>query len=302
MKKSVSVGVVLSAVVCLAYGCSSDDDDNGSQHAGAAGKGGSGAKGGAGGSSAKGGNAGKGGTAGGGQGGTAGRGGSSGRAGRGGSAGLGGDSSGGGVGGGDGGYCASEQPSAPLAQCPAVAGGEQRTVDTSCSFEDTCRELDCGGTWSQFTEAGCRKTTCDATSACATGERCLSVLIVGNWDCYPSIYEGCDVSDCSCSCTQTDDCRHPAFCQPASEFTEPFDCPSAGCVEAETFVNALEAYTSGLDPDHLSDADKSVVACQRKAQRELDACNGGGGAGAGGQAGAGAGGIAGQSNGGQAGG
>jgi len=130
----------------------------------------------------------------------------------------------------------------------------------------------------------------------------LSVLIVGNWDCYPSIYEGCDVSDCSCSCTQTDDCRHPAFCQPASEFTEPFDCPSAGCVEAETFVNALEAYTSGLDPDHLSDADKSVVACQRKAQRELDACNGGGGAGAGGQAGAGAGGIAGQSNGGQAGG
>ncbi|HWP05994.1 MAG TPA: hypothetical protein VNN72_09640 [Polyangiaceae bacterium] len=300
MKKSVSVGVVLSAVVCLAYGCSSDDDDNGSPHAGAAGKGGSGAKGGAGGSSAKGGNAGKGGTAGGGQGGTAGRGGSSGRAGRGGSAGLGGDSSGGG--GSDGGYCASEQPSAPLAQCPAVAGGEQRTVDTSCSFEDTCRELDCGGTWSQFTEAGCRKTTCDATSACATGERCLSVLIVGNWDCYPSIYEGCDVSDCSCSCTQTDDCRHPAFCQPASEFTEPFDCPSAGCVEAETFVNALEAYTSGLDPDHLSDADKSVVACQRKAQRELDACNGGGGAGAGGQAGAGAGGIAGQSNGGQAGG
>lgn len=284
MRNPVSVGLALSAVVCLVYGCSSDDDDNSSPHAGAPGKGGSGAMGVAGGSGAKAG-----------QGGTAGRGGSSGRGG----GGIGGGSGVDGVSGGDGGYCASEQPHAPLAQCPALGGDAQRTVDTSCAFEETCRELDCGGTWSQFTQSGCRKPTCAASDDCASDERCVSPLLVGNWDCFPSIYEGCEVSNCSCSCTHTDDCRHPTFCQPASEFAEPFDCPSVGCVEIANFVSALEHYTSGLDPDHLSDADRSAIACQRKTQRELDGCNGGaGGAGAGGQGGAGAGGTSGQSGGG----
>lgn len=300
MKNPVSVGLVLSAVVCLAYGCSSDDDDNSSPHAGAAGKGGSGAKGGAGGSGAKGG---QGGTSGakGGQGGTSGKAGAGagrGGAGRGGG-GQGGDSGGGGAAG----QCAMEQPADLLAACAALPNpDDQPSVTTKCSFEDTCRTLDCGGTWSQFDESGCRKPTCTASSDCTSDERCVSPLLVGNWDCYPSIYEGCEIQDCSCACNATADCFHPPFCQSTRDVPEAFDCPSVGCVEIEMFVSALDKYTSGLDPNHLSDADKSAIACQHKAERELDGCNGNGGAGAGGQGGAGAGGASGQSGGGQAGG
>jgi len=302
MKNPVSLGLVLSAVVCLAYGCGSDDDDTASPHAGAAGKGGSGAKGGAGGSGSKAGSAGNGATSGsgakGGQGGTSGKGGAGrGGAGRGG-AGRGGDTGGGG----EAGHCAAEQPPDLLAVCPALPDpDDQRSVTTTCSFEDTCRALDCGGTWSPFDASGCRKPTCSASSACDSGERCVSAVLLDNWDCYSSIYEGCEVSDCSCSCSATEDCMHPSFCQPANVLPDTFECPvaSVGCFDIDTLLHTLESYTNGLDQDSLSDADQAVIACEHAAQQKLESCPGHGGEGG---AGAGGGGAGGQSGAGQSGG
>jgi hypothetical protein len=127
----------------------------------------------------------------------------------------------------------------------------------------------------------------------------LSPLLVGNWDCYPSIYETCEASGCSCSCSFTADCNHDIFCQATSVLSDTFECPTASlCQDLEDVVTALESYTTGLDQDHLSDVDQAVIDCETKTQAQLELCTGHGGAGAGGQSGAGNGG---QSAGGHAG-
>jgi len=291
MKKSVSVGVLLSAVVCLAYGCGGDDDTTSSPHAGSAGKGAEGGKkGGAGGSAGKGGKAGQGGSSG--RGGTAGapRGGSSGHGGTAGASGA-----------GQGGQCDAE-PQGPLAECPPfpTPDGDQRTVSTTCSFEDTCRELDCGGTWSQFDASGCRRPTCTASSQCDDDERCIASLLVGESGCYASVFEGCELLDCSCTCIVSEDCQTIAFCQPAADFPQAADCPlsTVDCSGLPYFITQLELWTQGIDTEDPSDLDTAMLACQTKATEKLAQCNGHGGEGGGGAGGQSGGGAGGQSGGG----
>lgn len=298
MKTRVSFGVLLSAVVCLAYGCGGDDDDTTpSPHAGAAGKGG---KGGAGGSTPKGGSAGVGGSSSG-RGGTAGapRGGTGGHldggtGGRGGSSGKAGDS-------GSGGQCV-EEPRGPLAECApfSTPDGDQRTVSTTCSFEATCEALDCGGIWSDFDANGCRRHMCKGSNECDDGERCVAALLVGGPDCYSSVYEGCELDGCSCSCSASDDCVAGAFCQPAADFPEAADCQASSkeCAELPYYIDMLELWTDGLDPDALSDTDSAMLACEKEAERALAHCPGHGGEGGGGAGGQSGGGAGGQSGGG----
>src|SRR5688500_2824468 len=42
---------------------------------------------------------------------------------------------------------------------------------TSCNFEDTCAQLNCGG--QQFDENGCQRPTCELDDDCAENEECV---------------------------------------------------------------------------------------------------------------------------------
>jgi hypothetical protein len=170
-------------------------------------------------------------------------------------------------------------------------------VQTTCTFEDTCRELDCGATWSQFDASGCRRPTCTASSQCDDDERCVASSLVGANGCYSSVFEGCELDDCSCVCGASADCETLAFCQPAADFPEAADCPisTVGCAGLPELISMLELWTDGVDTGDLTDLDTAMLACQTKAEHALERCNGHGGEGGGGAGGQSGGGAGGQS-------
>jgi uncharacterized membrane protein YgcG len=186
----------------------------------------------------------------------------------------------------------------------STPGGDQATVSTTCSFEDTCRELHCGATWSQFDASGCRRPECSSSGQCGDDERCVSSVLVGELDCFSALFEACEVHDCTCSCSATEDCKAVAFCQPADDFPEAADCPVStfSCAYLPFYIDKLSRWTDAIDADDPSDLDTAMLACQHKAEQKLDACPGHGGEGGGGAGGQSGGGAGGQSGGGQSGG
>ena len=289
--------VALGTVLGVMAGCGTDDEEPGND-AGAGNAGSAGTAGRTGGSSGRGGaGANAGGRAGGDSGGRAG---SGGRGGSGG-AGSGGAGEGGQAGGGEGGACLEEVDHHPLGA--ACGDGDQATVSTSCTFEDTCKALGCGEPFSQFDASGCRREECASSEDCADDERCVSARVRGDTECHSSLFEDCGVSECNvCVCGGTDDCRSLAFCLPADEYPADEDCDLAGlgCDDLVEWSNYLK-YADRL---FEGDTKAAIEACRSKVDQAVDDCSGDGGSGAGGQSGAGGeGGGAGQSAaGGQAGG
>jgi hypothetical protein len=266
MKKLGTLLLIGSAVGVLLVGCSSEETSPGT--AGSGGKGGGSA-----GKSGNGGKTGSGGKATGGVGGRA-------TGGLGGKAGT----------GGEGGSCIEEVDEHPLGtSCDFTNPDGFSTVDTTCTFEDTCAAVGCGTPFSPFDAAGCLRANCQSSAQCGTGERCVPALLHG-YGCYSSVYESC-APDCGrCSCTVSADCKEVGFCLDAADFPTSEDCDLSrvGCDRLEDLLGELE------NTSFEEDAAEAVAACRTKVLNKLADCNGQGGSGGqGGNAGGGAGGESG---------
>ena len=280
MKGARFVFVVLGAGAWLAFGCGSDDDAS-APASGGKGTAGANARGGAGGVSGSAGASGVG--AHGGNAGSAGV--SAGAAGRGGSAGA-------------GGMCANEVPRHKIGDaCPTVttaAGDYGDTLTTNCgSSEEACKMLDCGEPWSAFDENGCYRKACYTSASCASGERCVAPILVGQTSCISSTYGDLSLdSGCECVFAESGDCSENGYCLPLADYPPANDCVTAGktCDELIAWATTFEFFNlPGLiDTTDLQDA---FIACQAKVEKALGACPGesgfGGSAGEGGMAGAG---------------
>lgn len=261
----------------LAHGCGSSQDHTQSRgHAGAAGA-----------------VAGRGGRAGAGNG--AGRGGAAGALAAGGLGGT--TAAAGGTAGtsGTGGACLSEVPSHELgASCGT---GEYATVATTCSFADTCKDLNCGAPWSDFDANGCRRATCTSSASCGQGERCVPSVLYEP-QCNPGVYERCSVESCGhCACSTSGDCNIVGFCFSVADYPTSGDCnvDPSDCSGAAARLAYLEIGTA-----FTGDAADAITACTQRLHGILEVCAGAmgtagasGAAGAGGEGGAGAGGEAG---------
>ncbi len=264
MKTLGTMLLIGSAVGVLVVGCSSEETDPGS-----GGKGGASA-----GKSGGGGKAnGSGGKASGGAGGKA----------DGGAAGQSGS-------GGDGGRCMEPLAERPLnSSCEFMSSEGYSTVDTTCSFADTCDAVGCGTPFGMFDAAGCVRPQCESSDICASGERCVPSVLHGN-DCYSAIYEGCEQTCDRCNCVATEDCAQVAYCLKVEDYPpdEECDLSQRGCDGLSLFVYELER------TPYRGDTADAVAACRTKVLNKLADCNGQGGSGGqGGNAGAGAGGESG---------
>jgi hypothetical protein len=264
MKKLGTLLLIGSAVGVLMVGCSSDEGDSGG--AGSGGKGGA--------------NAGKGG-AGGKSGGAGGKAMSSGGKATGGKSGAGGNAGSGG----DAGECTVEEVTEhPLGtSCDFTNPDGHSTVDTTCSFVDTCAALGCGTPFGAFDASGCLRPQCDSSDECASGERCVPSVLHGN-ECYSSVYEGCEAECNRCGCSWSEDCAQVAYCLDADDYPPSAECDLSeqGCSGLSSFVNELER------TEYEGDTADAVMACRSKVLTKLADCNGqGGNGGQGGNAGAG---------------
>jgi hypothetical protein len=202
--------------------------------------------------------------------------------------------------GGMGGACLAEVPQHDLgASCGSA---EYATVATTCSFEDTCNDLNCGAPWSDFDANGCRRATCTSSATCGTGERCVPSVLYEP-QCNPGVYERCSVESCGhCACSTSADCNIVGFCFSVADYPTSGDCNIAlnDCTGAAARLAYLE-----LGNSFTADAADAIDACAQRLHGILTACAGGmgtsggsgaaGAAGAGGESGAGAGGEAGRS-------
>jgi hypothetical protein len=262
----------------LAAACGNDSDDSPAAGGSKAGAGGS--KAGATGSNA---GAGTGGTAGAGMGGTVG-------AGRGGAgnagvpAASGGVSAGSGGAGASGGLCASEVAPHPVGTGCAVvptASGMRDTLMSRCSSADdraACVNLHCGEPWSAFDANGCFRTTCHASSECASDERCVAPVLLGQLNCVASGYTDLSLgSDCTCNFGDTGDCSDTGYCLAGVEHPLASDCDLTGqsCAELAVWASTLELF--GL-PGSGTDLQEALVLCRDKVERAIAACSGDGGA------------------------
>lgn len=290
MKSAKFLLVVLGAGAWLAFGCGGDDDAGG-RTSGAAG---ASTSGGAGGTSGKG-SAGVAGLTP--RGGNAGSAGNSARGGNAGTAGR-------GDGAGNGGVCSNEMPRHKLNDaCPTVttaSGSYGDTLTTDCNtLAEACQALHCGEPQSAFDENGCYRNACYTSASCASGERCVAPVLLGQTDCVPSTYGdwGLD-SGCECNFKTTSDCSENGYCLPAADYPVANDCVTTGktCDELGAWASALEFFDlPGLiDRTDLQDA---LITCESKIAQAVAVCSGeSGGGGMGGADGtAGLGGAAGQS-------
>ncbi len=198
-----------------------------------------------------------------------------------------------------GGACLTAVPSHDLGD--SCGSAEYATVATTCSFEDTCQDLNCGAPWSDFDANGCRRATCTSSDTCGTGERCVpSVLYQAA--CNPSTYERCSVESCGhCACSTSADCNIVGFCFAVADYPASGDCnvDPSDCAGAANRLAYLE-----IDTSFTGDAAAAINACAQRLHDMLEVCAGGmgvaggsgaaGAAGAGGESGAAAGGEAGR--------
>ncbi len=103
--------------------------------------------------------------------------------------------------------------------------------------------------------------------------------LVGRAGCFPGVYEGCDVSACSCSCGVSADCGPIAYCLPADEHPVEDDCPiaSLGCDGLPGFIDNLGFWLSDGAAGAPTDLESALQECALKAQRALNRCTGAGG-------------------------
>ena len=164
-----------------------------------------------------------------------------------------------------------------LAHCPRLGSFEFGQPASSCPFEATCEALNCGDTWSDFDENGCRRVPCESQSDCTSSERCLPEVLAGKLDCHSSILEGCEPYCSSCQCSGTDDCAPVAFCQPAVDFPASNDCPIEGfaCNDLPYYRTMLEIH---LERGYEGDIASALESCADDVADRIAACLGTGGA------------------------
>lgn len=163
-------------------------------------------------------------------------------------------------------------PDNPPAEPPGMGGGGGEpsfvpfapqctpalSVQSECSFEDTCAVLHCGDGFSQFGKDGCTRF-CEADTDCGPGERCRHTILV-NPDACPSL--GSEVGSCemdggNCYCPITDDCVHPSICVDAALYPESQDCPVDGATCAELDTLQASALSAIEDPGGADLIDKA---------------------------------------------
>jgi hypothetical protein len=186
--------------------------------------------------------------------------------------------------GGEGGACLVETSPHDLANScglGAFGNGEYATVTTTCSFEDTCKDLGCGAPWSDFDASGCRRATCTSSATCGHGERCVPRALYES-GCNPGVYERCSAESCDrCACSTSADCNSVGFCLAVADYPTSTDCnvDTSDCAAVADRLLYLElgAFTG--------DAADAVSACAERLHAALDVCDGVGGAAGGGGAG-----------------
>ena len=102
--------------------------------------------------------------------------------------------------------------------------------ESSCSFEATCAQLDCGDGFSQFGTDGCIRR-CLSDTDCGDGERCRYTALdasAGECPTIGSVVEGCELSDGECSCSISANCQHPNICVDAQAYPESEECVVEG--------------------------------------------------------------------------
>lgn len=75
---------------------------------------------------------------------------------------------------------------------------------TSCNFEDTCAQIDCGG--QQFDENGCQRPTCENDEGCSEDEVCVHLDAIHT--------AACDMTSGTCQCEGPTIAIPGAFCNP----------------------------------------------------------------------------------------
>lgn len=138
---------------------------------------------------------------------------------------------------------------------------------TTCSFEATCKALDCGSATSLHEPDGCLRIQCRSSSDCAAGERCLPAPVAGEIrDCWPSGCESCEESEGACNCSCFDDCSERAVCVSARAFPEEDDCPTAGftCSEVRSSIAGVEAYIESAEPPFRDAPLALLESCREK--------------------------------------
>jgi hypothetical protein len=158
---------------------------------------------------------------------------------------------------------------------------------TTCSFEQACETLDCGGPWALHQEDGCRRTTCVADGDCAAGQRCIPAPVGGVFDDWlTSGCETCDIVAGECVCACHEGSGLVAVCLDLGDYPPSSDCPIDGlpCEELHRVGLIVERY---LDDGFAEGARTLLESCWNKIfARHNDECLGGQG-GAGGEGGSG---------------
>jgi hypothetical protein len=135
---------------------------------------------------------------------------------------------------------------------------------SQCSFEDTCKALDCGGGLSEFGADGCRRL-CTTSADCGNGERCRHTLLVTNEEeCITGgDFEDLYYEDGVCQGEQNASCEFPDVCVDAAKYPPSQDCVLEGAsCQALAFLNENVAWLVAhptLDPSAVPFA----IACQK---------------------------------------
>ena len=98
--------------------------------------------------------------------------------------------------------CSAEEAAAAERLC-GIEQCEVRPAST-CSFEDTCAQINCGGP--QFDENGCQRPTCEEDEDCASGEECVHLDA--------TFTSACDMASGTCQCSGATIAIPGAFCNP----------------------------------------------------------------------------------------
>ncbi|MBX3129194.1 MAG: hypothetical protein KF718_20925 [Polyangiaceae bacterium] len=142
---------------------------------------------------------------------------------------------------------------------------------SSCSLEQTCKQLGCGQGWARLDTSGCLRANCKADEDCAPGERCISPHLVA-LGCFGSRLEGgCFVHEPTgdCLCTLTADCRGPLLCVPLTVAPPESDCSyPAEHMTCLALMDATEALL-GASSITTGAAKDAMQACYDKLKPEL---------------------------------
>jgi hypothetical protein len=98
--------------------------------------------------------------------------------------------------------CTAEESAASETPCGFTACEERPT--SSCSFEDTCAQIGCGG--QQFDENGCQRPICEEDGECLPNEECVHLDA--------TFTSACDMSSGTCQCGGPTIAIPGSFCNP----------------------------------------------------------------------------------------